>query len=162
MLCFHRSACYSVCLVAGHVGNMCRFLVRALPSGVVNVVPAGVTIQEFKVEFPCVKMWLSWHTVLSAAALVSLVVSAASFPSALVPLVGSGASTASSVGLLLEVGVCCGSSTSTAASIWMLVCAKWSDTLPIMFGAASLAPRALSFASFLAREVLLLIRWRLL
>ena len=31
-----------------------------------------------------------------------------------------------------------------------------------MVGTASLAPRALSFASFLAREVLLLIQWRLL
>ena len=162
MLRFHQSACHGVCLVAGHVGDVRCFLVRALPSGVVVVVLVGVTIHEVKVDFPCVIMWLPWRTALSAAALVPLVVSAASSTSALVPLVGAEASTAASMGLWVEVGVRSGSYTSTAASIWLLVSAEWLATLPIMVGAASLAPWALSFASFLACKVLLLIRWRLL
>ena len=124
MLCFHRSTCHGVCLVTGHVGDVRRFLVGVLPYGVVNVVSAGVTIQEVKVDFTRVRMWLPWRTALSAAALVPLVVSVASSLLTLVPLVGTKASTAASVGLWVEVGVRGGSSTSTAAAIWLFVRAE--------------------------------------
>ena len=79
----------------------------------------------------------------------------------MVPLVGAWASSAASVGLLVEVGVRWDSSSSTATYIWLLVRAVWLGTLPMMVGAAPLAPWALSFAYFLARVVLLLIWWRL-
>ena len=128
----------------------------------VNVVSAGVEIQEVEVYFPRVGMWLPCRTTLSATVLVPLFVSAASCSSAVVPLVGGWASSATSVGLMVVVGVCWDSSSSTATSIWLLVRAVWLVTLPMVVGAAPLDPRSLSFASFLARVVLLLIWWRLL
>ena len=151
-----------MCLVAGHVRNVGRFLVLALPSGVVNFVYAGVAVQEVEVYFPCVGMWLPCRTTLSVTVLVPLVVSAASCSFDVVPLVGGWASSATSVGLMVVVGVRWDSSSSTATSIWLLVRAVWLVTLPMVVGAAPLAPRSLSFASFLARTVLLLIWWRLL
>ena len=162
MMRFHRGSCHCVCLVAGHFRNVGRFLVLTLPSGVVNVVSAGVAIQEVEVYFPRVGMWLPCCTMLSAATLVPLVFSAASCSSAVVTLVGGWASSAASVGLLVVVGVRWDSSSSTTTSIWLLVCAVWLVTLPMVVGAAPLAPCSVSFASFLARVVLLLIWWRLL
>ena len=105
MLRFHRGSCHCVCLVAGHVRNVGRFLVLALPSGVVIIVSAGVSIQEVKVYFPRVGMWLPCRTTLSATVLVQLVVSAAPCSSAVVPLVGGWASSTTSLGLMVLVGV---------------------------------------------------------
>ena len=153
MLRFHQASCHCVCLVAEHVRNVGRFLVLAFPSGVVNVVSTGVAIKEIEVNFSRVGMWLPCRTTVSAVALVPLVVFSAYCSSAVVPLVGAWASSAASVGLLVEVGVRWDSSSSTAASIWLLVCAVWLVTLPMVVGAAPLAPRSLSFASFLARVV---------
>ena len=151
-----------MCLVAGHVRNFGRFLVLTLPSGVVNVVSKVVAIQEVEVYFPRVGLWLPCRTTLSAVALVPLVVSAAYCSSAVVPLVGGWASSATSMGVIVVVRVRWDSSSSTATSIWFLVRAVWLVILPMVVGAAPLAPRSLSFASFLARIVLLLIWWRLL
>ena len=90
---------------------------------------------------------------LSASVLVPLVVSAAPCSSAVVPLCCGWVSSGTSVGLIVVVWVCWDPASSTSASIRLI-------TLP-MVGAAPLAPCSLSFASFLAR-VLLLIWWRLL
>ena len=100
-------------------------------------------------------MGLPCRPTLSATVLVPLVVSDASCSSALVPLVGGWASSATSLGLMVVVGVHWDSASSTAASIWLI-------TLPMVVGAAPLAPRSLSIAPFLACTVLLLIWWRLL
>ena len=162
MLRFHPGSCHCVCPVEGHVLNVGRFLVMALPSGVFNIVYAGVAIKEVEVYFPRVRMGLPCRTTLSAVALVPLVVSSASCSSAVIPLVGTWASSAASVGLLVEFGVRCDFSSSTATSIWLLVRAVWLVTLPMVVGAAPLDPRSLSFVLFLARVVLLLIWWRFL
>ena len=58
MLHFHQGSCHCVCLVAKHVRNVGRFLVLELPSSVVNVVSAGVAIQEVEVYF-----FLCWNVV---------------------------------------------------------------------------------------------------
>ena len=100
-------------------------------------------------------MWLPCRPTLSATVLVQLVVSAAPCSSAVVPLVGGWVSSATSLGLMVVVQVRWDSASSTTASIWLI-------TLPMVVGAAPLAPRSLSFTSFLARIVLLLIWWRLL
>ena len=107
-------------------------------------------------------MWLPCRTTFPAAALVPLVVYAVSCSSAVVPLVVGWDSSASSVGLLVVVGVRWDSSSSTATCIWLLVCAVWLVTLTMVVGAAPLAPRSLFVASFLTHIVLLLIWWRFL
>ena len=90
MLCFHGGSCHCVGLVAGYVRNVGCFLILALPSGMVNVVSAGVAIQEVEVYCPCVGMWLPYRTTLSATVLVPLVVSAAPCSSAWFHCVAAG------------------------------------------------------------------------
>ena len=107
-------------------------------------------MQEVEVYFPRVGMWLPYRTTLSATVLVPLVASAAPCSSAVVPLVGGWASSATSLELIVVVGILWDSYSSTATSIWLLVRAVWLVTLPMVVGAAPLAPRSLSFASFLA------------
>ena len=45
MLGFHGGSCHCVCLVAGYVRNVGGFLILALPSGMVNVISAGVSVE---------------------------------------------------------------------------------------------------------------------
>ena len=45
MLCFHGGSCHCMCLPVGYVWNVGGFLILALPSGMVNVISARVTIE---------------------------------------------------------------------------------------------------------------------
>ena len=90
----------------------------------------------------CVGMWLPCRPTLSSPVLVPLIVSAAYCSSTVVPLIGGWVSSATSLWLIVVVVVHWDSASSTAASIWLI-------TLPMVVGAAPLAPRSLSFTYFL-------------
>ena len=45
MVCFHGGSGHCVCLIAGYIGKVGGFLILALPSGMVNVISAGVTVE---------------------------------------------------------------------------------------------------------------------
>ena len=91
-------------------------------------------------------MGLPCRYTLSASVLMPLVVSAAPCSSAVVPLCCGWVSSGTSVWLIVVCWVFWDPASSTAASVRLI-------TLPLV-GAAPLAPRSLSFASFLARVVL--------